>query len=410
MPVLLGAQQIARPADFEVPERQTEARAELRELLDHAEPLLSRVVDPAVGGDQQVGVRLLALPAHAPPQLVELGEAEAVRPVQDDGVGGRDVEARLDDGRRDQHVGLAADEAQHDVLQVLFPHLAVGHHHAGPRDQPLDERRHGGQGLDPVVDEEDLAAAGQLALEGLADQLPAEGGHHRFDREPIQRRRFDDRQIPDPRQGHIERPGDRGGRQGQDIHGLSDLLDPLLVRHAEAVLLIHDEEPQVPEGNVPGEQAVGPDHHVHRALAEPRHHGLLLLRRAEAGEQLHPERERRKPLGEGPPVLLGQDRRRRQEGDLPAVHGGLERGPEGDLSLAVADVPRDQAIHGTGLLHVGLDLLDGAELMGRLLEAERRLELPLPGRVGAEHVAVQDRARRVEPEQLLGHLAERRPH
>ena len=94
-------------------------------------------------------------------------------------------------------------------------------------------------------------------------------------------------------------------------------------------------------------------------------------------------------------MLLGQDRRRRQKRDLLAVHRGLERGPEGDLRLAVTHVARDQAIHGAGLLHVGLDLLDGAELIGGLLEAERRLELPLPGGVRPEHVAVQDRGQRL---------------
>ena len=50
-------------------------------------------------------------------------------------------------------------------------------------------------------------------------------------------------------------------------------------------------------------------------------------------------------LREGAEVLLGQDGRRHQHGDLLAVVDRLERGPDGQLGLAVADVAADQAIH-----------------------------------------------------------------
>ena len=56
------------------------------------------------------------------------------------------------------------------------------------------------------------------------------------------------------------------------------------------------------------------------------------------------------PLAEGAVVLLGQDGRRHQHGDLLAVVDRLERGADGDLGLAVADVAADEAVHRPRLL------------------------------------------------------------
>ena len=47
------------------------------------------------------------------------------------------------------------------------------------------------------------------------------------------------------------------------------LLEPLLVGDAEALLLVDDEQPQVAEADVPREQPVGADDEVDRAVLEP---------------------------------------------------------------------------------------------------------------------------------------------
>ena len=53
-------------------------------------------------------------------------------------------------------------------------------------------------------------------------------------------------------------------------------------------------------------------------------------------------------LAEGAEVLLGQDGGRHQDGDLLAVVDRLERGADGQLGLAVADVAADEAVHRPG--------------------------------------------------------------
>ena len=93
---------------------------------------------------------------------------------------------------------------------------------------------------------------------------------------------------------------------------------------------------------------------------------------AEAADDLDDERILGQALAEGAKVLLGEHGGRHEHGDLLAVVDGLERGPHGQLGLAVADVAADEAVHRPGPLHVALDLGHGGELIGRFLDRERR--------------------------------------
>ncbi len=102
----------------------------------------------------------------------------------------------------------------------------------------------------------------------------------------------------------------------------------------------------------------------------------------EARERLDRHGEARVPLGERLEVLLHEQRRGHEHRDLLAVLDGLERRADRDLRLAVADVAAHEPVHGDRLLHVGLDLVDRRELVGRLDVRERVLELALPRRVG----------------------------
>ncbi|MCE2514627.1 MAG: hypothetical protein J4F37_06395 [Acidobacteria bacterium] len=98
-----------------------------------------------------------------------------------------------------------------------------------------------------------------------------------------------------------------------------------------------------------------------------------------------------------------------EQGHLLAVHQGLERRPQRDLGLAVADVAAQQAVHRDRRLHVALDVGQGRPLVRRQLVLERRLELLLPVGVRAERVPRQRLARGVELQELVRHVAHRLP-
>ena len=97
--------------------------------------------------------------ADAPAQLVQLRQAEAVGTVDQDGVGGGDVYAGLDNGRTEQHVVALLQEFAHDALELAFAQLPVGDGDAGLGQQALELVAHHLDAIDFVVQEVHLAAA-----------------------------------------------------------------------------------------------------------------------------------------------------------------------------------------------------------------------------------------------------------
>ncbi len=280
------------------------------------------------------------------------------------------------------------------------------HHEPGARQHPPELLRLGLDRLDPVVDVEDLAAAVELAQDRVADE-PGRGlGDPGLDRQAVLGRRLDDAHVADPGQGQVERPGDRRGRQGEDVHLVAEPLQALLGGHPEALLLVDDDEPQVPEPDVLREQPVGPDDEVDRAAGQPLDRRLLLAGRDEPRQHPDAEREGREALPEGLVVLGGEDRGRHEDGDLAPVLDRLEGGPDRDLGLAVAHVADDQPVHRPAGLHVHLRLGDGPELVDRLLVGEARLHLGLPGGVRGEGVTLGRGPGGVEAQELLGQIVD----
>ena len=113
-----------------------------------------------------------------------------------------------------------------------------------------------------VVHEVDLAAALQLARDRFAHEVVVELGHVRLDRQPVLRRRLDRRHVADARERHVQRARDRRRRQRQHVDLAAHLLQPLLVRDAEALLLVDDDQPEVLERDVLLQQPVRADDDV----------------------------------------------------------------------------------------------------------------------------------------------------
>ena len=244
---LVAAEQVAGAPDLEVAHGDLEPRAQLGVLADGAQPLVGLLGQDLVGGEEQVGVGPLPGPAHPAPQLVELAQAEAVGPVDHQGVDGGHVDARLDDGRADQHVVGALPEVEDDLLQGAFVHLAVGHRHPGLGHQGPQLGGHLLDGRHPVVDVEDLAFAQQLPPDGLGHGplvVLADVGE---DGLAVGRRGVQQGEVPDPGQAHLQGPGDRRGGQGEHVDVGAQLLDGLLVVDPEALLLVDDQQAEVLE-------------------------------------------------------------------------------------------------------------------------------------------------------------------
>jgi hypothetical protein len=120
---------------------------------------------------------------------------------------------------------------------------------------------------------------------------------------------------------------------------------------------------------------VGADQDVHAAFPELGEDSLHLCRTAETGRHLDADGQVAITLTESVPVLLGENGRRSKQECLAAVRDCRERRPDGDFSLAEADVAADEPIHRPRCFEILLHRFDRALLVARLFIGEARLEL-----------------------------------
>ena len=290
------------------------------------------------------------------------------------------------------------------MRKVVLAHLAVPDRDAGVGDQLLDPFGCLLDGAHPVVDVVDLAPSLQLSRDCLADQLVLVRGDVGLDRLAFFGRSLDDAHVSDPTHRHVQRPRDRSRRQRKHVELGAQLLQPLLLHHAEPVLLIDDEQPESFEAHVTLKQAMGADDDVDLAGLDAFDGASLRLIVHESREHLNHDGKLGKPCAKNVKVLLGEHRRRRKERDLFTAHRGLERRAKRQLGLAKPDVAAQQPVHGSVRLHVRLDLSQGGDLVGGLLIRKRRLELRLPGGVGSERDARPRLPQRIDFEQLVGDI------
>ena len=209
-------------------------------MFEHPQALFGFVGD--VVGYDQVAV-CAAVPApDTPADLVELGEPEAVRAGNDEGVGVGYVQSVLDDRGAYENLSPALHETGHGTVQRTGPHLSVGHVDGRVAQEPAHPLGGRLDRLDPVVQKEDLAAAVEFPLAGLGDQVVAPGDDMGEDGHAIAWRSPDEGQIANARERKVERPGDGRGRQRQHVHRGAQPFEPLLLPDAEPLLLIDDHE------------------------------------------------------------------------------------------------------------------------------------------------------------------------
>ena len=120
--------------------------------------------------------------------------------------------------------------------------------------------------LDAVVEEERLALAPVLAQQCLAHELLVVLAHVGADRPAALRRRLDDADVAQPGERHVQRARDGRGREREHVDLEPQLAQELLLRDAEALLLVDDHEAEILGHDVAREQAVRPDEDVDLAL------------------------------------------------------------------------------------------------------------------------------------------------
>ncbi len=274
LPALAVAEQFAGAADFQVVGGQDEAGTQILGVGDGFQALLRILGHLLARRGQQVGVGLVVTAPDAAAQLVQLGQAELVGALDDDGVGAGHVDAGLDDGRGHQHVEALVVEVAHHPFQLALAHLPVADADARLGHQGLQVGGALLDGLHVVVQVIHLAAAQQFAQQRFLDHrvllLQDEGAH----RQPARRRGGDDRQVAHARHRHVQGARDRRGGQGENVDLAAQSFELLLLAHAEAVFFVDDHQPQVLEAHVVLQQLVGADDDVDLAFGQLGQRGL----------------------------------------------------------------------------------------------------------------------------------------
>src|SRR6185312_4445382 len=146
------------------------------------------------------------------------------------------------------------------------------------------------QRVDPIVEEEDLAPPLLLAEDRPLHQVLVVWADVGPDGPASLRRSFDDRDVTEAGERHLQRPRDRGGREREYVDLELELPQQLLLLHAESLLLVDDEQPEVLAPHVTGEQAVRSDQDVDPALPEALERVPHLRGPPQAGDHLDVER------------------------------------------------------------------------------------------------------------------------
>ena len=222
-----------------------DAAAQVAEVFDGLQTAARVILEQRQGRREEIAERLAAAAAHTTAHLVEVGEAEVVGGIDDDGVGIGDVNAVFHDGGGDENVVVVVDEAEDDALQFGGRHLAVARHDTGIGHVFVNQLLEAIDRGDAVGDDIHLAVAAHLEVDGVGNDLVAKRMYLRLDGAAVGRRCLDDGEIAGTHQRKLESAGNGRGRHGERIDVDLHLTQSLFDRHAELLLLVNDEQAQV---------------------------------------------------------------------------------------------------------------------------------------------------------------------
>ena len=385
---------------------QDEARAQRIQRLQHFQPLFRPRRQSLIGRRRHIGVGALLGPAHPAAKLIKLRQTEPVCAVDDQRVGGGNIQPAFDDRCGQKHVVPALIKGRHFLFQLARAHLAVRRHNIHFRHAVAEEGLNFLQVLNARHHEEALPAPVFLAQQRLADRYRVERGDTGPHGQTVDRRRGNDAQLPYAGQRLLQRA--RNGRrgQGQDMGVAAQLFQPLLVAHTEALLLVHHQQTQIIERNMLGQQRMRADHDIARPALDL----LPRLRRFSGGHQpgqlTHLHRPAADAFGEILVMLPRQQGRRRNHRHLPPGHRHHEGRAQRHFRLAEAHIAADQPVHRAPGAQILEHVLDGGQLIVRLRIGEARREFVIAALGRVDGVRLPQRALGGDLDQLVRHVAQ----
>src|SRR6266446_2199796 len=359
MAALGGAENAAGAANLEIAHGNAKTGAKRAVLLDRVNPFASGADRHHFARQKQIGVSLVFGATDAAAKLIEIRQAETVSPVDDDRVRVRNIETAFDDGSANEHVDFSRNKTRHHFLELVRSHLPVSNFDACLRDKIDNFFPDSVDCLNPVVQKINLALPFELSIDCVANDALVVTADNRFHRQTVERRRFDGGHVFHADEGKIKRARNRGGRKRQHVDQLEEFLEFFFVQNAEALLFVDHDQAKILEYDVAGNEAMRADDDVDAALVKKLEDFALLTLRSKPAEHFNPHRVIEHALAKNLEVLLREDGRGREHGDLPRVHDRLHLVGrfakwKGMLELALPLCVRPKRMAGDGFA-LGLD-------------------------------------------------------
>ena len=96
---LLRPQHVTGPSNLQVAHRDLKSAAQRRVLFYGADALARLGQHSGMARNQKIGIRLMFVAPDPSAKLIEIAQPEPIRPIDDDRVGVRNVDAAFDDRR-----------------------------------------------------------------------------------------------------------------------------------------------------------------------------------------------------------------------------------------------------------------------------------------------------------------------
>jgi hypothetical protein len=132
--------------------------------------------------------------------------------------------------------------------------------------------------------------------------------------------------------------------------------------YPEPMLLVDDPKTEPPELDPLLKNGMGADDDMRLAIADHLQHLTFIPVRHRTGKKNRLEPKGLQPSTELDEMLLGQDLRRCDDGDLGVVFYSDEGGHQGDDRLSASDIPLEETVHRVGLHEIVLDLSEDPAL------------------------------------------------
>ena len=293
-----------------------------------------------------------------------------VRSLDNNRVGGWDIDTGFDNGRADQNVKTLMVEVVHHAFQFAFAHLPVTN--GNPRFRHQLRQPFGGF-LDVfhiVIEIVNLATAQHFTQNRLTYHQIVVFTNKGFDCQTARRWRGDDRQIAHAAHRHVQRTRDRRGGKRQNIHIGTHRFDTLFMTHAETVLFIDDQQSQIFQLHITLQQFVRADQNINFPFGNLFQDLRLLFGATEAGKHLDAHWPVSKAVAEVIKVLLSKQRCRHQHRYLFVVFDREERSAHRHFGFAKSDVTAYQTVHRQRLAHIAEHGVNRLRLVGGRFERE----------------------------------------